>query len=276
MTAPIISDIAGYHGIHATPTGQPVGTTLFVHGSWGYAEQFGGWVRAFADAGFEAYAVSRRGRQGVPPVSAAGVSFADYIEDTCRVVDALGDDVIVVAHSMGALVALEVAARRPLAGLILLAPAPTRVVPDRRLPLRALAPLLGTMLPALVTGRPYLPRRGPADRLWLNCLSASERDRTYEGLVFESGLAARGAAAVATDPRVVRCPIMCLAPLNDASTRPATYRSLAQTYGAALREYPDHGHWVFAEPGWERIVADALSWIDRAVLRRPPLAQVPF
>lgn len=42
-------------------------------------------------------------------------------------IDALEGDIIVVAHSMGALVALEVAAQRPLVGLVLLAP-PLRVL----------------------------------------------------------------------------------------------------------------------------------------------------
>lgn len=269
MAAPAAGDIAGYHSIHATPTGARAGTVLFVHGAWGYAEQFAAWVQAFADAGFDAYAVSRRGRQGVPPARASGVRFEDYVEDTRRVIDTLGGDVIVVAHSMGALVALEVAAQRPLAGLALLAPAPTRVVPDRRLPLGALAPLLGVMLPALLTGRPYLPGRGAAEWLWLNRLHASERGRAYAGLVPESGLAARGAGAVATDRAAVRCPVLCLALLDDASTRPATYRSLARTYGAHLREYPGHGHWLFAEPGWERMLADTLSWINAAI---PPRA----
>jgi alpha-beta hydrolase superfamily lysophospholipase len=269
MTDPISVDIAGYHGIHAAPAGERAGVVLFVHGAWGYAEQFAGWVRAFAAAGFDAYATSRRGRQGVPPARAAGVRFDDYVEDTRRVIDALGGDVIIVAHSMGALVALDVAAARPLAGLALLAPGPTRAVPDRRPPLGALAPLIGTMLPPLITGRPYLPRRGVADRLWLNRLPAPERDRAYARLVPESGLAARVAAAVAGDPTGVRCPVLCLAPLDDASTRPATYRSLARTYDADLREYPDHGHWLFAEPGWERIATDTLSWVEDAVLARP-------
>lgn len=275
MTTPIALDIAGYHAIHAAPAGPSTGTVLFVHGSWGYAEQFAGWVQTFAGAGFAAYAASRRGRQGVPPTYARGVRFEDYVEDTRRVIDALGGDVIVVAHSMGALVALEVAARWPLAGLALLAPAPTRVVPDQRLPLGALAPLLGVMLPPLLTGRPYLPRRRAATRLWLNLLPALERDHAYAGLVAESGLAARGAMAVATDPAALRCPVVCLAPLGDASTLPATYRSLARTYGSHLREYPEHGHWLFAEPGWERIAADTLSWIDSVVIRGRSRPQSP-
>jgi pimeloyl-ACP methyl ester carboxylesterase len=233
----------------------------------GYAEQFTSWVEATAAAGFDAFAASRRGRQGIPPTSAAGVSFADYVDDTRRVIDALGDNVIVVAHSMGALVALEVAAQRPLAGLVLLAPAATRVVPDRQLPLGTLAPILGVMVPPLLTGRPYLPRRRAAYRLWLNRLPPAARARAYAGLVPESGLVARQATAAATDPSALRCPTLCLAPLDDASTRPATYHSLAQTYGADLLEYPGHGHWLFAEPGWERIVTDTLSWIDRTVRR---------
>jgi alpha-beta hydrolase superfamily lysophospholipase len=270
MAAVTTLDIAGYHSIHATGAGARAGTVLFVHGSWGYAEQFADWVQGFAAAGYDAYAVSRRGRQGVAPGHARGVRFDDYVEDTRRVIDALGGNIIVVAHSMGALVALEVATQRTLAGLVLLAPAATRVVPDRQLPLGTLAPLLGVMVPPLLTGRPYLPRRRAAYRLWLNRLPAAERARAYAGLAPESGLVARQAAAVATDPSALRCPTLCLAPLDDASTRPATYRSLARTYSADLLEYAGHGHWLFAEPGWERIVTDTLSWIDRTVPRLLP------
>lgn len=276
MAARTTIEIAGYHGIHAPAAGARAGTVLFVHGSWGYAEQFASWVQGFAAAGFDAYAVSRRGRQGVAPGNARGVRFDDYVEDTSRVLDALEGDPIVVAHSMGALVALEVAAQRPLGGLVLLAPAATRVVPNRRLPLGTLVPLLGVMLPPLLTGRPYLPRRRAAYRLWLNRLPAAERERAYAGLVHESGLAARQATAVATDPSAPRCPILCLAPLDDASTPPATYRSLAQTYGADLLEYAGHGHWLFAEPGWERIMTDTLSWVKHAAARRQPAARTVF
>ena len=51
----------------------------------------------------------------------------------------------------------------------------------------------------------------------------------------------------------------------------------ARRYGQRCdrRVYPDHGHWILGEPGWERVAADTLDWLaDRSLSRNAPAAEV--
>jgi len=101
--------VAGYPGYRARPDEESTRTVLLVHGAWGDAGQLVEWVEVFADAGFEAYALSRRGRDGLPPSDATDVCFADYVDDTRAMIDSLGREVILIAHGLAGLVALKAA-----------------------------------------------------------------------------------------------------------------------------------------------------------------------
>src|SRR5947208_6935410 len=81
---------------------------LFLHGA--FADHFGfkGWVRHFSAAGYPSVAVSRRGRLGVGPDRAAGLTFDSYVDDTLAVMDELGDSPVLIGHSLGGLVAQRV------------------------------------------------------------------------------------------------------------------------------------------------------------------------
>ena len=38
-----------------------------------------------------------------------------------------------------------------------------------------------------------------------------------------------------------------------------TYSTIVTRYGTAFLEYPDHGHWLIAEPGWDAIARDVAT-----------------
>jgi hypothetical protein len=37
--------------------------------------------------------------------------------------------------------------------------------------------------------------------------------------------------------------------------------------GGEFREYPNHGHWLYAEPGWEKVANDIYEWLSAATER---------
>ena len=76
---------------------------LFVHGAFA-----GGWMWAdtfmpfLAEAGYPCYAVSLRGHGGSHGRERIDWhSIADYVEDVTRVIDWLGQQPVLVGHSMG-------------------------------------------------------------------------------------------------------------------------------------------------------------------------------
>eukprot|EP00887_Chlorella_sp_A99_P002903 scaffold6.g2903.t1 len=124
---------------------------LFVHGAFHGAWCWTNFLKFFSAWGHDCYAVSLRGHggsgEGPPLVNSPGVAgtLASHAADLADLIAALPRAPVLVAHSLGALIAakyvssLEENARPPLAGLIVLGGAPpggnTRTV--RRLLLRA-------------------------------------------------------------------------------------------------------------------------------------------
>src|SRR5262249_37227024 len=112
-------EVAGFPGLRIRGAGRPL--VMFLHGSFATHEPFAPWMERIGGA---CVALSRRGRLGVGPERAAGVRFADYLEDTLKAIDALGEAPILVGHSLGALIAQKVAELGRARGLALLSPAP--------------------------------------------------------------------------------------------------------------------------------------------------------
>ena len=86
MAEPQETEIAGFPGIRAEGEGERrTAPIVFLHGLWGTDVQLAPYLRFFSAAGFDCYAACRRGRRGVPPERAQGVRFAEYVDDTMRV-----------------------------------------------------------------------------------------------------------------------------------------------------------------------------------------------
>ena len=85
------------------------GKVLFLHGAFADHRTFAPFLRSFAKAGYDGIAFARRGRDGVPPLNAEGVTFNNYLDDVHTVLAAIGKPIIVVGHSLGGLLAQRIA-----------------------------------------------------------------------------------------------------------------------------------------------------------------------
>jgi pimeloyl-ACP methyl ester carboxylesterase len=213
--------------------------------------------------GWRGVAVSRRGRLGVGPERAEGLRVGDYVEDTVRVVRALGEEPILVGHSLGGLVAQKVAEQGVGAGLVLLAPAPAAMLTAQPVALPAYLPLM----PNILTGRPLMPTCDACSRIALNCVPEAQRAAIHDGFEWESGLAYREMifGSVRVDPARVRVPTLVIGGREDRVVSESLLRFTAERYGAPLRIYDGHAHWLMGEPGYDRIVADTGRWLEERI-----------
>ncbi|MFL6807337.1 MAG: alpha/beta hydrolase [Xanthobacteraceae bacterium] len=102
--------------------GRPL--VLFIHGSFSTHEPFSRWLTVCEKSGWRAAVAARRGRLDLDPPCADGLTIADYLDDTRRVIDALGERPILIGHSLGGLIAQKLAEEDRAAALVLLAPVP--------------------------------------------------------------------------------------------------------------------------------------------------------
>jgi pimeloyl-ACP methyl ester carboxylesterase len=257
--------IAGLPAIHSPASGSRKNrlTVLFAHGVMCDHTFFDSWVSWFSRAGFDAYAVSRRGRQGQPPVDSRGVTFADFLDDTCIAAQQLPRPLLLVGHSLGGILALKAAELGACDALALLAPVPPRGV----LPLvglRHLPPQLAQLTTVLMGGT-FNPSFRQASAMFMGRIPAAQRRDLYRRYTPDSGLALRSTylPGISVDPARLTIPLICLVGAEDATIPPRIVAKVAKRYGGECRTLLGHAHELVAEPGWEDVAAIIGAWAER-------------
>jgi pimeloyl-ACP methyl ester carboxylesterase len=252
----------------AEPTGAPV---LCLHGLFAGAWAFERFLPLVAERGHPAAALSFRAHS--PTTASHGVgrlSLENYVDDAATAAAALGRP-IVVGHSLGGLVALLLAAHDLVRAAVLVSPAPPRGIPVFS---PALLARMGRHLPALLLSRPFVPTDDDLDALVLNRVPPEERNALRRRFTPDSGRAAREAALGihAVPAGAVRVPLLVVSGDDDRFVPLGVARKVARRYGAPLHVAPGHGHFLFAEPGWQTHAEVILDWIESAAqpARREP------
>ncbi|HEX4636380.1 MAG TPA: alpha/beta fold hydrolase [Rhizomicrobium sp.] len=107
---------------------------LMIHGAFCGPWSLEGLQQKFEAAGYQVTAPWLRFHDQTPPPAALGTTgLADYAADLEEEIKALGEPPILVGHSMGGLLALQLAGRMQVAALILLAPSAPWGVPPTTL-----------------------------------------------------------------------------------------------------------------------------------------------
>lgn len=242
----------------AKPRGAPV---LCLHGLFAGSWVFERVLPLIAARGYPAAALSFRGHPPAPPLASIGrTSVAAYCHDAFEAARAM-ERPIVIGHSLGGLVALLLASRNLVRAAVLVSSAPPRGISVLSRPLLLRMP---RYLPPLLLSRPFLPTRNDLDALVLNEVPAAERADIRQRFVADSGRAARQVALGVHDVplRSLRAPLLVVGAERDRFVPLSVARRLARRYDAPLHVARGHGHFLFAEPGWEHEVSAILDWID--------------
>jgi pimeloyl-ACP methyl ester carboxylesterase len=245
---------------------------VMLHGANEGAWCFDKFKAVFQDLGWTCHAPDLIGH-GTKARDAAktlpGIGMADYRAELEAFLKTVPPKPVLLGHSMGAILAQQLAADSLARALILIAPAPRSGIlaqadSEKQLgqDLMSLGPFWKTAINADFD---------LAGIYTLNRVLESKRRAVFDKFGPESGLAffqmffwmfdRTGATVV--DTNAVTCPVLCVAGADDALISPATARATAEGYpGADFWELAGHGHMLVLEPGAEEIARRIAGWIQ--------------
>jgi len=230
-----------------------------IHGTFSHGGLLDPWTRFFESAGYECHAPSLPGRQPTDHETLRKLSMADALETLMELRAEFRVPPIVIGHSMGGLLAQQVAAATSCSALVLLASVPPGVLWAQPCAL----PHLARLLPRILSGRPVLPPTRTLKAVVFNDLPAAEAEALCPQIVADSGRMFRslilGLSRV--PPGRVACPVLSVSGGVDRNVSAQLSRAIAARYGATHRIFPQRGHWLIAESGVEEVAGCVLEWL---------------
>jgi pimeloyl-ACP methyl ester carboxylesterase len=248
-----------------SPTESHPVTLLFVHGAsiaaWCWDEHF---LDFFASRGYRAAALSLRGH-GASALSKPlkSCSLADYVDDVNAVVaEQLGSPPVLIGHSLGCWVVLNYLVKQDAPAGILMAPGTPQGL--RRWAFRSIRRHPWTFLRATIVGRPEYAFNTPALAREF-CFTASTPDAIVSScaarLESESTGVTRDLMKRLPDAGLVKTPMLVLGAQDDGMRIDGDALAVAQTYQTEVEIFPDMGHVMMLEPGWQAVAERIDGWL---------------
>lgn len=229
---------------------------LLLHGLWTGAWIWQPFATYLAHRGWESWAPSftERDAGGAPTTGPEVANRAAALE---RVLAGLPATPVILAHDVGVLGAATSAARGAACAVVAIAPVVSPAESGARRSLFAWP----RFWHARLGGARVAPPAGAAARALLGVAMAWE-DR----LTPDSGPLFRAVASGTVRlPARIDVPGLVVAGGRDPIVSADAVTTLAGRYGWEERTYPDRGHYLLLERGWEAVVDDVHRWIIRAM-----------
>jgi pimeloyl-ACP methyl ester carboxylesterase len=252
-----------------------MGRTIFmIHGMWGQAGLWERYAEFFGSRGWECVAPTLRHHDispGEPPPPGLGAtSLLDYAADLEARLRRLDEPPVIMGHSMGGLLAQMLAARGLGRAGVFLTPAwPAGI--GLVLPWSVIKSFRGALLRWGFWRKPHRPGFAEARYAMLHLLPPEEARAAHAAMLWESGRAATeiglwwldGRSASRVEPAGMTCPLLVVAGGRDRITPASLVRRVAAAYGAHYEVFPEHSHWVLAEPGWQEVAGRVADWLEK-------------
>jgi pimeloyl-ACP methyl ester carboxylesterase len=237
---------------------------LFVHGAWHAAwcwdEHF---LAFFADKGYRALAVSLRGHGSSPAAKLRACSLADYVEDVSAVVDGLPEGPVVIGHSLGGFVVQKYLESHPAPAGVLMASMPPQG--NLRSGLRWIKqhPWHFTKLVATGKSLPYVNTPQLARERFFSAQMPDAQVSHYVTRLQEESTRIGLDCLVLNLPRPKRvtAPLLVLGAQNDTAHTAEEIRATARAYRTEAEFFPNMGHNMMLEPGWDAVAERIHNWL---------------
>jgi pimeloyl-ACP methyl ester carboxylesterase len=243
---------------------------LMVHGAFAGAWCFDLFRPVFERNGWTCDAIDLPGHSGAPDDAArlAGLGLSDFrvaLEQRLRFFET---PPVLLGHSMGAVLAQQLATQGLARALVLLSPAPRAgILPATDAEKEAARQLMGlgefwttAIHPDFEVAKSNSLNRIPSEmqRAIFNQFGPESGRALFE--LFFWMFDSNEASAVELDR--VRCPVLCISGSDDRLISPGTARLTAEGLAHAVYwEAPDGGHMLLVEPGAEQIAHRIVDWL---------------
>lgn len=249
------------------PEDERPATVLFLHGAaagaWIWAEHL---MPALASAGWRTAAVSFRGHgasYGRSLLHTYGL--LDYLVDARTAIAALEGPIVIVAHSLGALVAQMLLGDPRIKAMVLMAPVPAEGLAGANVRLALTDPLLWqevARMPFLSAGTP------PPERLRHALFSETMDEARAVSLLSRMQPESLRALAEAQWPRpvgsarILGVPMLVLGAKADPLVPQDAVMRTAWFHGADRAMLDRIGHAMMIDAGWDHPASLARAWIE--------------
>ena len=214
-----------------------------------------------------------------PPEGLPELCLSDYVRASADYAKQLeqeeGAPPVVIGHSMGGLIAQNLATSNLVSAAVFLTPAGPHDC--------ASASLAQVITFANIIFTSEQKRRTNAYKVWktgfmwgvLNCVPKDQRQEIFDQARFDSGQvyqdlthlenAAGGVGVI--DESQINIPTLTIGAGKDRATPAKMVRKIADKYADAatpgeFKEYPNNAHWILDEPGVDIVSRDILAWLD--------------
>jgi non-heme chloroperoxidase len=262
--------------------GTPV---VFIHGLWLHADSWGPWAERFRDAGYVPASPGWPGdmagveetRKQPQLVAAFGINAV--VEHYAKAIDGLNTQPIVIGHSFGGLIAQRLLGEGRAAAAVGIDAAPIKGV--LFLPPSALRVASVALRNPLNRSRAVSLSRGQFRYGFGNAVSAQESDELYERWtipspgkpLFEAAVAnvSLNSPAKVDTGNATRGPLLLTAGGKDHTVPAAITKQTLRLYRKSpavtdLREFPDRGHSLCIDSGWQEVADAVLDWLKAQAL----------
>jgi hypothetical protein len=235
---------------------------LFVHGAWQagwvWRESFTEW---FADRGWTCHTFDLRHHgESDGPRSLRRTRIRDYVADLAGIVDGLDRPPVLIAHSMGGLIAQRYMERADLPGCVLLAPVPVGGVWRTTLRILRRHPLKFLHANAILDLKPLVDTPRMARDLLFDPDIGEDALRTHVARLQGESYLAYVDMLLVTRPRppLVHTPIALVVGDRDGIFSVRETTRTAAAYGVKATVVPGAGHQLMMGPRWGQ-TAEAVS-----------------
>ena len=239
---------------------------LLIHGAWHGPWCWDDFGDLLSERGHEVRAVQLRGHDRAPGRIWHRVHH--YVDDVDAAVAEFAEPPVLVGHSMGGLVAQKYLERNPAPGAVLMATVPAGGTMRAVARLAARHPLTFLKVNVLLSLWPFVNTPAKVREMFFTVdtpqaivddCEARLQDESYPAFLDLMLFAL-------ARPNRVQTPVLVLGAERDGILTVDEIRRTARAYGTEARIYPEMGHDMMLEPGWQEVADRVDAWVRETVL----------